>query len=240
MERPKSWLACACALLLCACAAAPAKRDPRDPFERFNRGVYRFNDAADRLVLRAVARGWDRAVPRPVRTGLANLTDNLGYPTTIANDALQGKLRDSASDAARLVVNVVFGLGVYDAATRVGLEKHHEDFGQTLGRWGVPSGPFLELPLLGPSSVRDAPAKLVNEYTDGRHYIKDTTVRWGLWAVDKVELRASLLAADPVLQKAYDPYSFVRNAWLQRREFEVRDGDVPADADFGDDPGAQP
>jgi len=161
-------------------------------------------------------------------------------PTTIANDALQGKIRDSARDAARLVVNVVFGLGFYDAATRVGLEKHDEDFGQTLGRWGVPPGPFLELPLLGPSTVRDAPSKLVNEYTDGRHYISDMTVRWGLWAVDKVELRASLLSTDALLQKAYDPYAFLRNAWLQRREYEVRDGDVPADTDFGDDPATQP
>lgn len=227
----------AAVFFLAGCAALPpTKRDPRDPFERANRGVYRFNVAADHAIFRPAARVWKAATPRLVRTGLANFIGNLEYPLTIANDLLQGKFTDGGHDFTRLVVNSVFGLGFFDPATRVGLERHDEDFGQTLGKWGVPAGPYLVVPLLGPSSVRDAPAKLVDEYSSGRHYLQDSELRWGLWTVDKLELRANLLDADAVLERTFDPYTFVRNAWLQRREFQVRDGDLPVDAaDTGED-----
>jgi phospholipid-binding lipoprotein MlaA len=223
--------AVAAVFFLSACAALPAtKRDPRDPFERANRSVYRFNTAADHAIFRPAARLWKAAAPRPVRTGLGNFIGNLEYPVTIANDLLQGKFTDGGHDFTRLVVNSVFGLGFFDPATRVGLERHDEDFGQTLGKWGVPAGAFLMVPLFGPSTVRDAPARLVDEYSNGRHYLQDSELRWGLWTVDKLELRASLLDADAVLERTFDPYAFVRNAWLQRREFQVRDGDLPVDA----------
>lgn len=231
--------AAAVALLLTAgCATVPAaKRDPRDPLESFNRGVYRFNVAADRAVFRPAAKAWRAVVPRPVRLGLGNFVGNLEYPTTIVNDFLQGKLVDGGRDFTRLLINSVAGLGFFDPATHVGFERHSEDFGQTLGKWGVPPGPYLMVPFLGPSSFRDAPAKLADAYTSGRHYIKDSTARWGLWVTDKLELRASLLDADAVLKRTYDPYAFVRNAWLQRREYQVRDGAVNEQpADLGEDP----
>ncbi len=234
----KTLAAAAAALFLMAgCASAPAaKRDPRDPLERLNRGVYRFNVAADRAVFRPVAKAWRAVVPRPLRWGLGNFVDNLEYPGTIVNDFLQGKVVDGGRDFTRLLINSVAGLGFFDPATRAGFERHDEDFGQTLGKWGVPPGPYLMVPLLGPSSFRDAPAKLADEYSSGRHYIKDSTVRWGLWVTEKLELRASLLDTDAVLERAYDPYAFVRNAWLQRREYLVKDGAVDeVPADLGED-----
>ena len=224
------------AAALSGCATAPAAhRDARDPLEGFNRGVFRFNTAADHAVFQPAARAWKAAVPQPIRVGLGHFIDNLAYPRTIINDVLQGKLRDGGQDLTRLVVNTVFGFGFFDPATRAGLERHDEDFGQTLGKWGVSSGPFLMVPLMGPTTLRDMPARLVDEYGDGRHYLQDSYARWGLWAVDKLDLRASLLDADAVLERAYDPYTFVRNTWLQRREFQVRDGEVEGDALQPDD-----
>ena len=193
--------------------------------------MYRFNVAADHAVFRPTARVWRAVVPQPVRSGLDNFAVNLGYPTTILNDFLQGKFANGGRDLTRLIVNTVCGLGFFDPATAAGLERHQEDFGQTLGKWGVHSGPYLMLPLLGPSTVRDAPAKLADEYTDVRHYLRDPYLRWGLWAVNKAELRAKLLDSDALLERTYDPYAFVRSAWLQHRDYAVRDGDVDVDAD---------
>ncbi len=239
-------MACAAVFILTGCATVPAGRhDPRDPLERVNRGVFRFNTAADHAVFQPAARAWQAAIPAPVRQGLANFVGNLEYPVTIVNDLLQGKLRDGSHDFTRLLINSVAGFGFFDPATRAGFEHHDEDFGQTLGKWGVPTGPYLMIPLLGPSSLRDAPAKLVDEYANGRHYLQDPYLRWGLWTADKLQLRASLLDADAVLERTYDPYTFVRNAWLQRREYQVRDGaiDEPAadaQADAPPDPPAPP
>jgi phospholipid-binding lipoprotein MlaA len=237
MKLPVSAAACAAVFVLSGCATVPAgKQDARDPFEHFNRDVFRFNTAADRAVFRPAARAWKAVVPAPVRHGLSNFVGNLAYPVTIINDLLQGKLREGGDDFSRLLVNTVFGLGFFDPATGAGLERHDEDFGQTLGKWGVPTGPYLMLPLLGPSSLRDAPAKLPDEYGDGRHYLTDPYVRWGLWTTSKLELRAGLLDADQVLDNTYDPYAFVRNAWLQRRQYQVRDGNIDESAaDAGDD-----
>jgi len=234
--------AVAAALLLSGCAALPGgKHDRRDPFERANRSIYRFNVAADHAIFRPAARAWQAAVPPPVRTGLANFVANLGYPVTILNDLLQAKFSNGVQDLSRLLVNSVLGGGLFDPATRMGLERHDEDFGQTLGKWGVPAGPYLMLPFLGPSSLRDGPAKLVDEYGNGRHYINDQYLQWGLWTASKLELRAGLLSADAVLDRTFDPYAFVRNAWIQHREFEVRDGavDEPTnDADIDADAAA--
>jgi phospholipid-binding lipoprotein MlaA len=237
MRIPHWAAALAAACLLSGCATLPAtKHDPRDPLERVNRSIFRFNTAADHAVFRPAARAWKAAVPPPVRHGLGNFVGNLEYPVTIVNDLLQGKLGDGGHDLTRLFVNTVFGLGFFDPATHAGLERHDEDFGQTLGKWGVPSGPYLVIPLLGPSSLRDGPAKLVDEYANGRHYLNDQYVNYGLWVTSKLDLRAGLLDADAVLERTYDPYAFVRSAWLQRREYQVRDGavDEPA-ADTGED-----
>ncbi len=227
----------AAVFVLAGCATLPAgPRDAHDPLERVNRSVFRFNTAADHAVFRPAATAWRAVVPPPVRQGLGNFVGNLEYPVTIVNDVLQGKLTDGGKDVMRLLVNSIFGLGFFDPATHAGLARHNEDFGQTLGKWGMPAGPYLMLPLLGPSTLRDAPAKLADEYANGRHYLQDPYLRWGLWTTDKLEKRASLLDADAMLERAYDPYAFVRNAWLQRREYQVRDGavDEPA-ADMGAD-----
>lgn len=230
--------ATAALFLLAGCATIPnGKADPRDPFERVNRSIYGFNNAADRAVLRPAARAWKAAVPKPVRHGLSNFLSNLAYPGTIVNDMLQGKFTQGGHDLTRLVINTVFGFGFFDPAAAAGLERHDEDLGQTLGKWGVPAGPYLMLPLFGPSSIRDAPARLADDYTNARHYIDDPYVDWGLWGIDKVEQRASLLDLDATLDRTYDPYAFIRNAWIQRREYQVRDGEV---ADENADPDAAP
>ena len=214
--------------LLTGCATLPSgKADPRDPFERVNRSIYGFNNALDHAVLRPTARAWRAVMPRVVRTGLSNFVTNLAYPTTVVNDFLQGKFTQGGHDFTRLLINSVFGLGFFDPATRDGLERHDEDFGQTLGKWGVPAGPYVMLPILGPSSVRDAPARLADDYTNVRHYFSNTYVRWGLWGIDNLEVRASLLDLDAALDRSFDPYALIRNAWIQRREYLVRDGDMP-------------
>lgn len=213
----------------CASLPAGSRPDPRDRFERFNRASYRFNIALDHAVLRPIARGYVYVTPAPLRRGLGNFFSNLGYPVTIVNQLLQGKLRLAGRDTARLVVNTIAGAGFFDPASRIGLERHDEDFGQTLGRMGVGTGPYLMLPLLGPSSVRDGISMIPDEYLEPRHYVRDPAVHYGLIALDVVDQRASLLPTDATLEQAFDPYAFVRNAWLQHREFQVRDGKMPED-----------
>lgn len=221
--------AAALMLALGGCATTRAPATPGDPLERWNRGVQKVNDAVDRAVLRPVARGYQRVVPRPVRTGIGNVLSNLAFPTTIANDLLQGKFVDFGADLGRFALNSTLGLGgLLDPASDLGIRRNDEDFGQTLGRWGVPPGPYLVLPLLGPSTLRDAPAMVADAQTDLRVQLditqQERTALALLFVVDK---RASLLAADPALDAAFDRYAFIRNAWQQRREFQVRDGDVP-------------
>jgi phospholipid-binding lipoprotein MlaA len=199
-----------------------------------NRSIYSFNNAIDHAVIRPTARAWKATVPVPVRHGLSNFTSNLGYTVTVLNDFLQGKFTQGGHDMTRLIINTVFGFGFFDPATRAGLERHDEDLGQTLGKWGVPAGPYIMLPLFGPSSVRDAPARLVDDWTDARHYITNPWVNWGLWGLDKLETRASLLDLDAALDRTYDPYAFIRSAWIQRREYLVHDGETQPDSDLED------
>ena len=214
-------------LLLSGCATLPSgERDPRDRFERMNRSVYRFNDALDRTVARPVANAYTRITPQPLRTGVSNFFENLSYPTTIVNDLLQAKPKPFFTDTARFVVNTTFGIGgLFDPATQMGIPTGDEDLGQTMGRWGVPSGPYLVLPLLGPSSTRDVAGRVGDNLTsDPTLLIDDEATRYGLWALGLVDTRASLLQADSVLQQSFDPYVFMRNAYLQRREYQVKDG----------------
>lgn len=240
--------ALAAALMLGGCATLPpgSQPDPRDRFERANRSVYAFNRALDHAVLRPVARAYVKVTPRPARRCISNFFANIDYPITIINDALQGKAHDSFSDAVRFGINTVVGVGgLFDPATHWGFEKHDEDFGQTLGKWGVRAGPYLMLPILGPSTVRDAPARVVDHFSTPRTYLLDTNADLGVSVVDAVDKRAALLDTDEMIEKAYDPYAFLRNAWLQRREYQVRDGKVPPDEELKDDnvpssPGKQP
>jgi phospholipid-binding lipoprotein MlaA len=215
------------AVSLGACVTLPpnSKRVPQDPWESWNRGVYKVNDALDRAVAKPLARTYVRVVPQTARTGVGNFFDNLGMPTVMINDALQGKFLASAADLGRLLVNTTFGLGgLFDPATPMGLPHNKEDFGQTLGVWGVHPGPFVELPLLGPSDLRDAPGKLVDAYTNPHQYIRNTGVKWGLYGLYLVDTRAALLPLDDTLKNVYDPYAFVRDAYLQRRAYLVSDG----------------
>ena len=223
-------------LSLAGCATTgPAT--PGDPLEGWNRGVHRLNDAIDRGVLKPVAKRYRKYIPQVVRTGVSNVLTNLAYPTTIINDLLQFKLKDTVADLGRFALNSTLGLGgLLDPASRVGLARNDEDFGQTLGRWGVPPGPYLMLPLLGPSTLRDAPAFAVDTQTDLRSQLDlETAERAALAVLSVVDRRASLLSLDDSIGRAFDPYAFVRDAWLQRREYKVRDGNVPDEEPMPDE-----
>jgi phospholipid-binding lipoprotein MlaA len=222
-------LACAGSILLCACATLPASsaRDKRDPFERYNRTIYGFNRALDVHIALPLARGYVKVIPQPLRHGVYNFLTNLSYSRTVINDTLQGKFKAAGSDVVRLTVNTVVGLGFFDPATALGLELRDEDFGQTLGYWGVPPGPFFMLPVLGPSSIRDTIGLVPDEYTTARHYVNDSGMEWGILAVDLLDSRASLLDTEQLLKQSYDEYGLVRSAWLQRRNYQVHDGNVP-------------
>src|SRR5258708_6582339 len=179
-NRSTATLVLACSLIGCASLPPGSTRDPRDHIERFNRSTFRFNTALDHAVLRPVARGYVKVTPRPVRTGVTNFFGNLGYTKTIGNDIFQGHPLDFGSDVARLVVNTTVGIGgVFDPATRFGLEKHDRDFGQTLGKWGVPTGAYLMLPLLGPSDVRDAFGLVPDRFMSVEGQINDPVVQAG-------------------------------------------------------------
>jgi len=214
-------------LLLAGCATTGG--DPKDPWEGLNRKTYAFNDALDRAVLKPVATGYVKVVPEFAREGVNNFFGNLEDVGTALNNFLQGKPKEGASDVGRFVVNSVLGIfGLWDVATPMGLEKHYEDFGQTLGRWGMQPGPYLMLPLLGPSTLRDAPARAVDPSWYYSEWINPEGLYWGMWGLDMVRTRANLFQAEGVLQEAaLDKYSFTRDAWLQRRRNQVYDGNPP-------------
>ncbi len=227
------------AILLGQSAAAPAGT-PGDPLEKLNRATYAFNEALDRMLARPAARAYVAVVPSPVRKAVSNFASNLTYPAVVVNDALQGKVKDAGSDVMRLLINTTLGIGgLADPATRFGFQSHDEDFGQTLGHWGVPPGPYLVVPLLGPSDFRDAPAKFVDTYVTPYHYLKSARARYGFQMLVLFDRRVELLAADSTLRNAFDPYVFVRNAYVARRSYLVHDGNVPDD-NFDDPVSALP
>jgi len=219
-------------LLVGGCATSPSssgtgKPDPRDPWERFNRATFKVNDALDRHIARPVAKAYVKVTPRVVRTGITNVFSNLETVTTIVNGTLQGKLRQAGRDSTRLLINTTLGLGgLFDPASAAGFEFNDEDFGQTLGKWGVKSGPYLMLPVMGPSTLRDALARIPDQYTYPPTYLEDDSTRYIIRGVEFIDLRASLLPLDAQLDQSFDRYAFVRNAWLQRREYKVLDGNI--------------
>jgi len=202
------------------------KKVPQDPWESWNRGIYKFNDKLDRAVAKPVATAYVKHVPQPMRTGVSNFFDNLRTPGVMVNDALQGKLLAAGNDLGRFLLNTTLGIGgLLDPATAAGLNKNNEDFGQTLGKWGVHPGPFVELPLVGPSDLRDAPARVVDAYlVPTTYWPKNDWVKYGLYVPYFVDVRASLLPLDDTLKNTFDPYAFVRDAYLQRRAYLVSDG----------------
>ncbi|HEX5056070.1 MAG TPA: VacJ family lipoprotein [Gammaproteobacteria bacterium] len=228
-SRKKLLLSCLWALSLGGCAAVQGPPDPQDPWERFNRSMYSFNDKLDRAILKPTAKGYHAITPDVVETGVTNFFANLEDIPTLLNNLLQFKLLDALSDAGRLIINSTIGIGgIFDVATPIGLEKHDEDFGQTLGRWGVGSGPYLVLPLFGPSSPRDA-FGLTGEYAVAPiRQIEDTSTRNSLYVMQIIDIRARLLPLDGVIDEAaLDPYIYIREAWMQRRRSLVYDGNPP-------------
>ncbi len=225
-------LLCAVSLLGgCAASGQMRPRVAQDPLEPVNRKIYRFNEALDHAVARPVARSYVRFVPHPVRVGVSNFFRNLQTPTVLVNDVLQLKFRAAAQDLGRFVLNSTVGVaGVLDPATSAGLDLNDEDFGQTLGHYGVHAGPFLELPILGPSDLRDVVGRAVDTYVNPRQYIKNQWIKYGLYLPDFVDRRAAVLPLDETLQRVFDPYAFIRDAYLQRRAYLVSDGAVPDEA----------
>lgn len=215
-------------MLSTACATGP-NANPRDPAEPFNRGVYAFNDAVDRAVLKPVATVYRDTLPQPVRTGVSNFFANLQDVWSGVNNALQFKARESVESFFRFGVNTTFGLvGLLDVASEMRIERHTEDFGQTLGYWGVGAGPYLVLPLLGPSTLRDTAALPVDMQGNLISNVNDVPARNSAIALDLVNRRSRLLDATQMLdQVALDPYTFTRDAFLQRRRNLVYDGNPP-------------
>lgn len=234
--RPPIFLA---SLLACWLAASARGEDipgepahhPGDPIESVNRGIFAFNDAIDTWFLAPVAKGWHWVMPDPVERAVGRFFDNLRFPIVCVNDVLQGKFLDGASDVGRFAVNTTIGVaGFLDPATHIGLEQHDEDFGQTLGVWGVPPGPYLVLPLLGPSDIRDTGGLVVDSASFPQVWLVDWFYLAGARAIDIVNTRAAYLdEVERAKREAFDYYEFVRNAYLQRRRALVNDSEeVPA------------
>jgi phospholipid-binding lipoprotein MlaA len=233
-------VACCLCLLLAGCATT-REPTPGDPFETANRGIYAANVSVDRVTLRPVARVYARHTPQWVRSMVGNFFTNLSTPFTIANQILQGKPKEAAQDTLRFTMNTTLGLaGLFDPASDAGLPRHDEDLGQTLGRWGVPPGPFIMMPLLGPAHLRDIPSAIAERFATPLYWYSPGNARWISLAISAVDLRARLLPLDETLAKTYDPYAFIREAFNQRRRFQVYDGNVPEELlqeeDVGDEP----
>jgi phospholipid-binding lipoprotein MlaA len=238
----------ALALVLGGCAITTDARNPRDPWEPFNRHADVFNEGLDKIILKPAATWYRDKVPPLARTGVANFFGNLSDGWSAINSLLQFRLQDFEENLARLQVNTIFGVfGIFDVASDLNIERHREDFGQTLGRWGVPAGPYLVLPFFGPSTLRDATALVADFRWDPVHFINDDTTRYLTYYGRAVDKRANLLTVSNVLESAaLDRYSFTRDAYLQRRRAQIYDGqedpDVPPPLpdESGDAPAGQP
>ena len=205
-----------------------AQADDSDPLEGFNRVVFKFNDTADRYLLKPVAQGYDYITPKPVDDGVSNVFDNLGEVKNFVNNLLQFKLNAAVTDVGRFAVNSTLGLvGIFDVASHWGMERSEEDFGQTLASWGVGEGAFIMLPLLGPATVRDGFGRIPDAYLSPQFYINDNKYRLGAYALDTIDSRADLLATEDIIEG--DRYTFIREVYLQRRDFLVNDGEVEDD-----------
>ncbi len=236
----RAWLAVAVVALVTGCAGAPKQ----DPLEPWNRKVFAFNEAVDGAVLAPTARAYRAVVPQPVRTGLNNFFANVGDAWSAVNLMLQGRVADGLGDMMRFGTNTVLGLGGFlDIATEMGLERHGEDFGQTLGKWGVPPGPYIVWPVLGSSTLRDSAALPLDLQAAPETFVTPARVRNQLTLTHLIDTRASLLQASRLLDEiALDKYGFVRDAYLQRRRSLVYDGEPPEEEeeDFGPAPTPAP
>jgi phospholipid-binding lipoprotein MlaA len=221
-------------LALCIVLSSSAfAMENRDPWEPVNRKIFAFNDTADRYLLKPVAKGYQKITPDPVETGIRNFFSNVGEVPIIINDLLQLEFAEAGNDTGRFVINTTVGLaGIFDVASKMGLPKNTQDFGLTMAHWGVKSGPYVVVPFLGPFTVRDGFGAIVNSQADLLFNAVDhVPTRNTLWGTKLVDGRASLLAAESLISG--DRYTFLRDVYLQQRDFLVNDGVV--EDDFGDD-----
>jgi phospholipid-binding lipoprotein MlaA len=240
------------ALFVSGCATSPHRAaDPRDPLEPYNRAVYRFNTDFDNAFMRPLAKGYRYVTPEPVNRGITNFFDNIEDVTSFVNNILQFKMSRAGSDLGRIFMNSTVGiLGFFDVATNAGLPSYKEDFGQTLGYWGVPRGAYFMLPILGPSTLRDTVGVGGDLVTDPLFSIPTGRIYWGIVTLRAVDYRSDRLEAGDILKDAaLDPYVFLRDAYLQQRENLVYDGNPPEsesqgdiwqDVEFGTGDGATP
>ena len=218
------------ALLVLALVAGTAHaQSANDPFEKTNRAIFGFNEALDSTVLTPVAKGYQAVVPELVRTGVTNFFGNFGDGWSAINNLLQGKGEAAGTMVMRVAANTLFGIGgIFDVASDLGMERSTEDFGQTLGRWGMPAGPYVVWPLLGPSTARDTLGRPLDLAWSPSAAINDSTVSWSLSALNLIDTRANLLGASRVVDGlAFDKYTFIRDAYIARRRNLVYDGNPP-------------
>jgi phospholipid-binding lipoprotein MlaA len=195
-----------------------------DPWEGFNRAMFSFNDGLDTYALKPVSQGYKAVMPDMAETGVSNFFENLSDVGTLINNILQGKFSSASQDLARISFNTTFGLGgLIDVATPMGIDKHEEDFGQTFGYWGASSGPYLVLPLFGPATVRDGLGMIPDSLVDPVRYVDDNGARNALYVTRVIDNRAQLLEAEKLISG--DKYTFIRDAYLQKRAFSIADGD---------------
>lgn len=219
-------LAVAAAGLLAGCASSG---NPKDPIEGFNRAMFAFNEGLDSAIIKPVATGYEAVLPSPVRTGVTNFFGNIADLLIGVNNLLQGKGSEAVSDLGRVVINSTVGLlGIFDVASEAGLEKHNEDFGQTFGRWGVGSGAYVVIPVFGPRTARDTAGLILDVAADPVTHVTPNAERNVLLVLRAVNDRANLLPADKVVEEAaLDKYSYIRDAYLQRRRNLIYDGNAP-------------
>lgn len=220
----------------CASQGAASQGDVNDPLEPINRGIFAFNDFADTYVMRPIAVGYQWLFPAVIRTGVNNFFDNIGYPVDIVNALLQGKFAQAASDSARFGINTTLGFaGFLDPATDAGLAKNDEDFGQTLGVWGVPDGPYLVIPFFGPRTARSFGGNLVDIQYAPQFHIAGSSIRTKVNIVWLIHQRSTLLGVDQEIKRAFDRYAFLRDSYLQNRNYLRYDGNPPEEDLYLDD-----
>ena len=207
-----------------------------DPWEPMNRPVHAVNQGLDNVLTGPLARGYQKVVPGPVRKGISNFYRNLRSPASIINNALQGKPRRALSETGRFLLNSTAGIGgLFDVATAGGIEEYPEDFGQTAAVWGVPNGPFVMVPLIGPQTLRDAIMLPLDIFSGPLYHYNNASVRDPLYVLGAIDLRYRLLGADQLLKDSKDKYITLRESYLQNREYEVFDGNPPTDDEFFDE-----
>jgi phospholipid-binding lipoprotein MlaA len=231
MTRLRLPAALAAVLLLSACASTPGR--PYDPFEASNRVMYAINDPLDKYIAKPIAQAWVDYVPSFIRTGVSNYVNNIDDLFSGINGLLQGKPDKAGNDFGRVMINSGFGfLGLIDIASEAGIPRGGEDFGQTFGYWGIPQGPYLFIPLWGPSTVRDGTGSILRYWWTPTQLIPDVAVRNVIYGLGAIDARAQALDATSLIEQAsIDPYTFVRRAYLQRREYLVYDGKPPPEKD---------